>query len=92
VGRWGRQVRGPLPLGRDCLGRVLHFVNSFVFCLRKETGFPPVVTAMAVPDSSPRASAVVSVRIPQRLMLADGVFSPLDVVLFRGGALAHPRV
>jgi hypothetical protein len=29
---------------------------------------------MAVPDSSPRASAVVSVRIPQRLMLADGTF------------------
>jgi hypothetical protein len=47
---------------------------------------------MAVPNSSPRASAVVSVRIPQRLMLANGTFFPLDVVLFRGGALAHPRV
>jgi hypothetical protein len=31
---------------------------------------------MAVPDSSPRASVVVSVRIPQRLMLADGTFFP----------------
>jgi hypothetical protein len=31
---------------------------------------------MAVPDSSPRASAVVSVRIPQRLMLADGTSFP----------------
>jgi hypothetical protein len=31
---------------------------------------------MAVPDSSPRASAVVSVRNPQRLMLADGTFFP----------------
>jgi hypothetical protein len=31
---------------------------------------------MAVPDSNPRASAVVSVRIPQRLMLADGTFFP----------------
>jgi hypothetical protein len=33
-------------------------------------------TLMAVPDSSPRASAVVSVRSPQRLMLADGTFFP----------------
>jgi hypothetical protein len=31
---------------------------------------------MAVPDSSPRASVVVSVRNPQRLMLADGMFFP----------------
>jgi hypothetical protein len=31
---------------------------------------------MAVPHSSPRASAVISVRIPQRLMLADGTFFP----------------
>jgi hypothetical protein len=31
---------------------------------------------MAVPDSSPRASAMVSVRNPQRLMLADGTFFP----------------
>jgi hypothetical protein len=31
---------------------------------------------MAIPDSSPRASAVVSVRNPQRLMLADGTFFP----------------
>jgi hypothetical protein len=31
---------------------------------------------MAVPDSSPRASTVVSVRNPQRLMLADGTFFP----------------
>jgi hypothetical protein len=29
---------------------------------------------MVVPGSSPRASAVVSIRIPQRLMLADGTF------------------
>jgi hypothetical protein len=28
----------------------------------------------AVPDSSPRASMVISVRIPQRLTLADGTF------------------
>jgi hypothetical protein len=47
---------------------------------------------MVVPDSSPRASAVVSIRNPQRLTLADGTFFPLVVVLFRGGALAHPRV
>jgi hypothetical protein len=31
---------------------------------------------MDVPYSSPRASAVVFVRIPQRLMLADGTFFP----------------
>jgi hypothetical protein len=31
---------------------------------------------MVVPDSIPRASAVVSVRNPQRLMLADGTFFP----------------
>jgi hypothetical protein len=46
---------------------------------------------MVVPDSSPRASAVVSVRNPQGLMLADGTFNLLDAVLFCGGALAHPR-
>jgi hypothetical protein len=32
---------------------------------------------MAVPDSSPRASVGVSVRIPQMLTLADGTFFPL---------------
>jgi hypothetical protein len=31
---------------------------------------------MAVPDSSPRASTVVSARNPQRLMLVDGIFFP----------------
>jgi hypothetical protein len=31
---------------------------------------------MAVPDSTPRASAVVYVRNPQRLTLADGTFFP----------------
>jgi hypothetical protein len=31
---------------------------------------------MVVPDSSPRASAMVSVRTPQRLMLVDGTFFP----------------
>jgi hypothetical protein len=30
---------------------------------------------MAVTDSSPRASAGVSVRVPQMLTLADGTFS-----------------
>jgi hypothetical protein len=34
---------------------------------------------MAVPDSSPRASVGVSVRIPQMLTLADWTFSPLIV-------------
>jgi hypothetical protein len=31
---------------------------------------------MVVPDSSPRASAGVSVRIPQMLALVDGTFFP----------------
>jgi hypothetical protein len=35
-------------------------------------------TLMAVPDSSPRASAGVSVRIPQMLTLADGTSFPPD--------------
>jgi hypothetical protein len=47
---------------------------------------------MAVPDSSPRASVGVFIRIPQMLTLADGTFSPRLLVLFRGAALADPRV
>jgi hypothetical protein len=47
---------------------------------------------MAVPDSSPRASAAVSVRNPQRLTLADRTFFPLVAVPFHGGALADPRL
>jgi hypothetical protein len=35
---------------------------------------------------------MVSIKNPQRLMLADETSFPLVVVLFRGGALAHPRV
>jgi hypothetical protein len=75
VGRWGRQVRGPLPLGRDRLERVLCL--CFVICKRK-WGFPrlfrgPLWLSLTV---APRAFAVVSVRIPQRLMLADGMFFP----------------
>jgi hypothetical protein len=42
------------------------------------SGFSLVVegTLMIVPDSSPRASVGVSVRIPQMLTLADGTFFP----------------
>jgi hypothetical protein len=47
---------------------------------------------MAVPDSSPRASAVVSIRNPQRLSLLIGLSSLLVAVPFCGGALADPRV
>jgi hypothetical protein len=47
---------------------------------------------MAVPDSSPRASVGVSVRIPQMLMLADGMFFPLVTMIFCGAMLADPRV
>jgi hypothetical protein len=53
-------------------------VSSFVFCfLRKKMGFLRFLgTPMVVSNSSPRASMVVSVRIPQMLMLADGRFFP----------------
>jgi hypothetical protein len=46
--------------------------------LRKKICFPPVIRGppMAIPDISPRASAVVSVSNPQRLMLADGTLFP----------------
>jgi hypothetical protein len=77
------------------VGGNLQFVSLFVFrYLQKKTCFPLVILGgpMVVPDSSPRASAVVSVRNPQRLMLADGTLFPLAAVLFHGGALAHPWV
>jgi hypothetical protein len=45
---------------------------------------------MAVPDSSPRASAVVSVRIPQRLMLADGTFFPPGCCVVLWGSASAP--
>jgi hypothetical protein len=47
---------------------------------------------MAVPDSSPRAFVAISVRNPQRLVLADLTFFPLVAVSYRGSALAHPWV
>jgi hypothetical protein len=47
---------------------------------------------MAVLDSSPRASVVVSVGSRNGWRLMMGHSSRLDAVLFRGGALAHPRV
>jgi hypothetical protein len=45
---------------------------------------------MAVPDSSPRASVVVSVRIPQRLMLADGTFFPHGCYAVPAGCASAP--
>jgi hypothetical protein len=39
VGRWGRQVHGPLPPGRYC---VLCFLSSFALFV-KEMGFPLIV-------------------------------------------------
>jgi hypothetical protein len=48
---------------------------------------------MAVPDSSPRASTVVSVRNPQRLALVDGTFFPPGCcVVSWGGATAPAGV
>jgi hypothetical protein len=40
VGRWGRQVRGPRLLIRDCFRRVL---RGCVLLFEKESGFSPVI-------------------------------------------------
>jgi hypothetical protein len=45
---------------------------------------------MVVPDSSPRASVGVSVRIPQMLMLADGMFFPLVADAIPWGRASEP--
>jgi hypothetical protein len=45
---------------------------------------------MIVPDSSPRASVGVSVRIPQMLTLADGTFSPLVASAILWGRASGP--
>jgi hypothetical protein len=47
---------------------------------------------MAVPDSSPRASAVISAGSRKGWRLLMGHSSLLDAALFHGGTLAHPRV
>jgi hypothetical protein len=45
---------------------------------------------MAVPDSSPRAFAAVSVRNPQRLVLPGGTFFPLDCCAIPWGCASAP--
>jgi hypothetical protein len=40
VGRWGRQVRGPLPLGRDRFGHVYGCGVVCVLLFAKESGSP----------------------------------------------------
>jgi hypothetical protein len=45
---------------------------------------------MVVPDSGPRASAVVSDRNPQRLMLADGTFFPPGCCVIPWGHASAP--
>jgi hypothetical protein len=45
---------------------------------------------MVVPDSSPRASAVVSVRDPQRLMLANRTFFPPSCCVVSWGCASAP--
>jgi hypothetical protein len=42
VGRGGCQGRGPLSLGRDCVGCNLQFVSLFVSLFTKENEFCPV--------------------------------------------------
>jgi hypothetical protein len=46
---------------------------------------------MAVPNSSPRASAVVSIRNPQRLTLADGTFFPPGCCAIPLGRASTPK-
>jgi hypothetical protein len=45
---------------------------------------------MAIPDSSPRASVGVSVRIPPMLTLADGTFFPLVAGAIPWGRASGP--
>jgi hypothetical protein len=45
---------------------------------------------MAVPDSSPRASVGVPVRVPQMLELADGTFFPLVANVVPWGRVSGP--
>jgi hypothetical protein len=47
---------------------------------------------MAVPDSSPRAFAAVSVGTRKGWCFLMGFSSLLDVVTFRGGMLGDPQV
>jgi hypothetical protein len=56
----------------------LQFVSSFAFLLFcEERGFFPVIRGpLWLSSRVPRNPAVVSVRNPQRLMLADGTFFP----------------
>jgi hypothetical protein len=76
---WFLWVVGLSILGCDHTGRVFRFVAcSFAFYYFSKRGVFPGYqgTLMAVPDSSPRASVVVSVRNPRRLTFADGTFFP----------------
>jgi hypothetical protein len=43
VGRWGRQDRGPLPLGCDRFGCILLFCELLCVLFAKENGFPPII-------------------------------------------------
>jgi hypothetical protein len=45
---------------------------------------------MAVPDSSPRASVGVPVRVPQMLLFAVGTFSPLVANVVPWGRVSGP--
>jgi hypothetical protein len=50
-------------------------------------------TPRAVPDSSPRASVGLPIRLPQMLEFTDRTFFPLGLAnAFRGAALADPLV
>jgi hypothetical protein len=71
----GRLFDGPWVCGfvlRVCLGSF-----AFIFHEFKRVSSGCLGTLMAVPDSSPRASMGVPVRIPQMLTLVDGTFFPL---------------
>jgi hypothetical protein len=94
VGCCGFLGRGPsFALGRNHTECASWFVGLFVYLLLffergVFTGYWG--TLMVVPDSSPQAFAVVSVRNPQRLALDDGTFCPPDCCVVPWGRASAP--
>jgi hypothetical protein len=67
------------------------WVCSFAFIIFRKGHFPWLLgIPMAAPDSSPRASAVVSVRNPQSLALADGTLFPPHCCVVPWGRASAP--
>jgi hypothetical protein len=76
LGRRGHQGRGPRRWAVSFVLSVFWVRLRFVFYESKRV-FPGCLgDPYAIPDSSPQASVGVSIRIPQMLTLADGIFFP----------------